>query len=265
VSDASAWEVLAVRYGTRSTTKSECYLDYASYGEPDAQLGMDYFFYVLRRGEKTILVDVGFDPVVGERRGRTVLHAPVDALRELGVAPMSVAQIVVTHLHYDHVGNLLAFPDAELLLHERELDFWCGPAGVPPEHAAPIEPEELDYVASAHRDGRVRLLDGSGSIADGIEVVCVGGHSPGQLVLVVSGRSGPVVLASDAVHYYEELERGWPFEIVVDLEEMVAGYATVKRLAGEHGAPIVAGHDPLVCERFPALEGERQGLGVRLS
>ena len=56
---------------------------------------MDYFFYVLRRGEQTILVDVGFDPVVGERRGRTVLHPPVDALRELGVAPMSVAQIVV--------------------------------------------------------------------------------------------------------------------------------------------------------------------------
>jgi glyoxylase-like metal-dependent hydrolase (beta-lactamase superfamily II) len=264
VCGASAWDVVAVRYGTRSTRKSECYLDFESYGEPDGPLEMDYFFYVLRRGGETLLVDVGFDPVVGERRGRTCLCAPVDALRELGIAPGSVAQIVVTHLHYDHVGNLLAFPDAELLLHERELDFWCGPDGVSAAHSAPIEREEIDYVASAHRDGRVRLLDDDGEVAKGVHAVRVGGHSPGQLILVVDGRSGPVLLASDAVHYYEELERGWPFEIVVDLEEMVTGYETVKRLAAERGAPVVAGHDPLVCERFPPLEDE-QGLGVRLS
>ena len=109
------------------------------------------------------------------------------------------------------------------------------------------------------------MLTGSGPVAQGIESVCVGGHSPGQLVLVVDGRDGPVLLASDAVHYYEELERGWPFAIFVDLDVMVAGYDVVRRLEAEHGVLAVPGHDPLVVDRFPALDGELADLGVRLS
>ncbi len=109
------------------------------------------------------------------------------------------------------------------------------------------------------------MLDGSGPVALGIEAVCVGGHSPGQLILLVDGRRGPVVLASDAVHYYEELERRWPFAIFVDLGGMVAGYEAVQRLASDHDAALVAGHDPLVLERFPLLGGEHSSLGAQIS
>ena len=83
----STYEVVAVRYATRATTKGECFYRYESYGEPDAPLGMDYFFYVLRDGRRTALVDTGFDPDVGERRGRTLLCRPLEALVRLGVAP----------------------------------------------------------------------------------------------------------------------------------------------------------------------------------
>jgi glyoxylase-like metal-dependent hydrolase (beta-lactamase superfamily II) len=263
--DAPVWDVLAVRYGTRVTRKSECYLDFASHGEPDAAVGMDYFFYVLRDGERTVLVDTGFDPTVGERRGRTTVCPPVEALALLGIRPEEVSLIVVTHLHYDHIGNLAAFPEAELAVHERELAFRLGPDGLRPEHAAVVEADEIAHVVEARAEGRVRVLTGSGPIAPGIDSVCVGGHSPGQLVLVVEGRRGPVVLASDAVHYYEELERRWPFAIVVDVDEMVAGYETVERLAGERGASVVPGHDPLVLDRFPPFADAPAELGVRLA
>ena len=66
-------------------------------------------------------------------------------------------------------------------------------------------------------------------------------------------------------NYYEELARGSPFAIFVDLEVMIAGYGVVRRLEAEHGIPAVAGHDPLVMDRFPRLDGELDGLGVRLS
>ena len=78
-------EVWAVRYGTRVTTRTEAYLNWHVYGEPDESFRMDYFFWIVRGGGRTTVVDCGFDPEVGRRRGREVLVDPVDALAALGI------------------------------------------------------------------------------------------------------------------------------------------------------------------------------------
>ena len=251
------YEVTALRYGTRTTRKSECYYRWSSYDEPDAEIGMDYFFWVLRNGDATIVVDTGFSPGSGARRGRTMLCPPVDALRRIGVEPESVETVVLTHLHYDHTGNVDAFPAAELAVQRRELEFWMSPEAKEPRHAAVVEPAEIDRITAA----ALRLLDGDGEIASGIDAICVGGHSPGQTVLLVEGKDGPVVLASDAIHYYEELELERPFEIFHDLNAMVEGYRTLRRLAELPGAVLVPGHDPEVMRRFSIIDG---GLGVAI-
>lgn len=253
------YEVVAVRYATRETTKSECYYRYSSYGEPDAPYRMDYFFWLLRSGDETIVVDTGFDPEVGARRGRSLVVAPLDALARLGVEPGAVSLLVLTHLHYDHTGNLEPFADAELVLPRRELEFWSGPLASKAQFAAIVEPAEIERVVAAQRAGRVRLFDGSTQVAPGIEAIDVGGHSPGQAILVVEGVDGPVVLASDAIHFYEELERDRPFEVLADLAEMYAAYDVLR----EHeraGAVVVAGHDPEVVTRFAGGAG-----GVRVA
>jgi len=260
-----SYEVLAIRYATRPTTKSECFFGYHAYGEPDAEISMDYFFWVLRDGSRTVLVDTGFDPAVGARRGRTCVCPPVEALARLGIAAESVSQILLTHLHWDHAGNLRAFPQAELVVQRRELAFWSGPQAARFHFAAYVEPEDVAFLVSAERSGRVRCLDGSEAIAPGIQAICVGGHSPGQQVTVVDGARGPVILASDAIHYYEELERDRPFAVVVDLDEMYRGYDTLRELAATRGSVLVAGHDPAVLERFPALTGDGEGLGARIA
>ncbi len=252
------YEVAALRYGTRRTRKSECYYRWSSYGEPDAEIGMDYFFWVVRNGDTTIVVDTGFHPDSGARRGRTCLCPPDEALRRIGVEPETVPTVVLTHLHYDHTGNLEWFPDAELIVQRRELEFWSGPEARHQQFAPLIEPEEIERIS----DRRLRLLDGDAEIAPGIQAICVGGHSPGQTVLVVETAGGSAVIASDAVHYYEELELERPFEIMVDLRAMYAGYATVGELARRRGAALLVGHDPEVMSRFPVLA---DGLGVRIA
>ena len=250
------YEVAALRYGTRRTRKSECYYRWSSYGEPDAEIGMDYFFWVVRNGDSTIVVDTGFHPDSGARRGRTCLCPPDEALRRIGAE--TVPTVVLTHLHYDHTGNLEWFPDAELIVQRRELEFWSGPEARHEQFASLIEPEEIERIS----DRRLRLLDGDAEIAPGIQAICVGGHSPGQTVLVVETAGGSAVIASDAVHYYEELELERPFEIMVDLRAMYAGYATVGELARRRGAALLVGHDPEVMSRFPVLA---DGLGVRIA
>ena len=153
------YEVLAVRYGSLSARKSELFYRYESYGDPDEPLEMAYYFWVLLGGTETIVVDTGFDPTVGVRRGRQCLCAPLDALARLGIDPSSVSTLVVTHLHYDHVGNLAAFPDAQLVVPRKELEFWTGPAAARYQFASHVEPDEIDWLERARRSGRVRLAD----------------------------------------------------------------------------------------------------------
>jgi glyoxylase-like metal-dependent hydrolase (beta-lactamase superfamily II) len=223
-------EILAVRYGTLSATKGDLFHEFDS-AEPQS---LDYFFWVLRYDDATVLVDTGFDPEVAARRGRDCLCPPVEALRRLGVG--SVDRVVVTHFHYDHVGNLPAFADAELLVPARELEFWTGSRLSDPH----VEAAEVEWIAAA---GPRTYGDGD-EVAPGVTALALPGHTPGQMGLVTES----VVLASDAVHFYEELEQRRPFWFFTDLAAMKASYEV---LAATEGT-IVPGHDPLVMERFPA-------------
>ena len=264
VPQTATFEVVAVRYGTLHARKSEFFHRFESYGEPDGETEMAYYFWVLTGGGRTILVDTGFDPAVGARRGRTCDIEPLEALRRLGIGPDDVDTVVVSHLHYDHTGNLAAFPQAQLVVPRKELEFWTGPFADRYQFAAHVEPREIALLDAAHRSGRVRLVDGTEQIEEGITAIVVGGHSPGQQVTVVAAAGGDVVLTSDAVHFYEELEADRPFGVVADLERMYDAYDLVNELESAPGAVIVPGHDPNVMTRFPGVAGQAGGVAVRI-
>jgi glyoxylase-like metal-dependent hydrolase (beta-lactamase superfamily II) len=279
-SSGADYEVTAVRYGTRSTTKSDVFLHYDSYGEPDEPIGMDYYFWVARSPARTILVDCGFNARSGARRGRTMLCAPGSALLRLGIAPDDISLLIITHAHYDHIGNLDEFPAAELIMSAREYEFWTGPLADRPLFATSSEASDIDALRRARDGGRLRLLPSPEAeappvpqdVADGVRVLEVGGHTPGELVVLVSDGEDEVVLASDALHYYDELRLDRPFRHVTDLPAMYAGYELLRGLADNGARKLVAGHDPEVMRRFPAVDGapaggasaEMAGFAVRL-
>ncbi len=246
------WTVIAARYGTLETTLADAYYRWPAYGDPDGPARLDYYFWIVRSGAETILVDTGFDPAVGARRGRTCLIEPAEAMERLGVTPDTVSRVMLTHLHYDHTGNLDRFPDAELLVPAVELDFWLGPMGRRGQFADHVEEADLDLLRAAVDDGRVRRLVGGEEIADGVHAMHLGGHSPGQMALAVFGTGAGVVLASDAVHFYDELERERPFAVIANLAEMYEAYDELREVAG--GGHIVPGHDPAVMDRYPRVE-----------
>jgi glyoxylase-like metal-dependent hydrolase (beta-lactamase superfamily II) len=260
----ATWEIVAIRYATLIQPKSRAYYRFESYGEPDADIPMDYFFWVLRSDAHTIVVDTGFDPAAGARRGRTCLCPPLEALARVGVESGAVEEIVITHLHYDHIGNLAAFPRAELHVPERELDFWTSPMASRFHFHEVVEAAEIARVEDARRDGRVRPFARAADIAPGIHAIDVGGHSPGQAILIVSTAAGEVVLTSDAIHFYEELELDRPFGVFADLREMYAAYDVLRDLAAG-GRVLVPGHDPQVMERFPGLGGDAAGIAVKVA
>jgi glyoxylase-like metal-dependent hydrolase (beta-lactamase superfamily II) len=263
VNDSARYEVHAVRYATLHATKGELFYRYGSYGEPDAAVEMAYWFWLLRSRDETIVVDTGFDPAVGARRGRTCLCPPVAAMRALGVEPATVSTVVVTHLHYDHIGNLAAFPEATLIVPRREFEFWTGPMAERFQFGSHVESGEIAHVERAAADGRVRFTEGTEEILDGVTAIAVGGHSPGQQVTAIRSEGGDVLLASDAVHFYEELELERPFAVMHDLEQMYAAYDVLKGFAWA-GAVVVPGHDPDVGNRFPRSAEAGAAMAVRI-
>lgn len=253
---APARQVLAVKYGYRVTSRAESYLNYHMYGEPDADLGIDYYFWVIRDGAEVVLVDTGFAPEVGRRKRRAHYTTPAEVLPALGIGADDVTAIVISHAHWDHIGNLRQFPRAQLVMSEAEYAFWTSPLAGRAHFAAHSEPDEIALLAQARKEDRLTLFAGTCAPAPGIELTEVGGHTPGQLIASVAtpdggpGSTSTVVLASDALHFYEEVERDWPFAILADLPAMYRAYDTLAQLAKQPGTRLVAGHDPLVRTRF---------------
>jgi glyoxylase-like metal-dependent hydrolase (beta-lactamase superfamily II) len=251
--DGPRYEAYALRYGTRPSTKSKELFRFDLLGGEDAPQQMDYYFWLLRDGARTILVDCGFDADRGRARGRHQDADPVELLAALDVRPEDVDQVVISHMHYDHVGNLDLFPDATVTMTRREYEFWSGPYGDRPLMQALVIPEELAMVQRLRAEGRLVCVDDVAEIAPGITVTAVGGHTPGQAIVEAPVRSGRVVLASDAIHYYEQLERDWPFRIFTDVEESYRSFDILRDLQARSGTAVVAGHDPRVGELFDSV------------
>ncbi len=258
-----AREVLAVKYGHRVTTRAESYLNFHLYGEPDADLDIDYFFWVIRDGADVILVDTGFAPEAGDRRRRAHYGTPAQALPLLGIDPADVTAIVITHAHWDHTGNVRQFPHAHVVMTEAEYAFWTSALAARRHFAAHSEPEEIALLERRRGDGTLSVFTGQSALAPGIELIEVGGHTPGQLIVTVAGPGGgTAVLASDALHFYEEVERDRPFAIIADLPAMYRAYDTLAQLASQPGTHLVAGHDPAVRDRFASYAPARPAMAA---
>jgi glyoxylase-like metal-dependent hydrolase (beta-lactamase superfamily II) len=244
----SAWEVFAVKYADRNArTRADSFLFDDAHDAPHA---MDYFMWLLRRGGETILVDTGYDSDEAAARGRPIRLDPVAALAPLGVAPEAVDRVIVTHLHYDHAGGLALFPNATLHMQAAEMAYATGPCMC---HDTLRTPFTAGHVCEAVRRlyaGKVIFHDGDAEIAEGVTIHRIGGHSRGLQAVRVLTEAGALVLASDAAHFYENVLKRKPFPIVVDLQDMLDGFARLEALADRPGL-IVPGHDPLVRQLFP--------------
>ncbi|MGO2113262.1 MAG: N-acyl homoserine lactonase family protein [Pseudoclavibacter sp.] len=258
--------VSIVRYGTRSGHKSEVYLNWNIYGRPDAPIDMDYFVWLIETGEQTIVVDTGFSTAGGAARNRTFLVHPADAYRALAVDPASAPEVLITHAHYDHIGNLDLFRSSRVTIAAAEYEFWTSGMERRAQFHHSVEDAELLELRRVHDEGRMRTFDEELEIVPGVRMVRVGGHTPGQSVVLVDTEAGRVALASDAVHYYEEYEDDVPFAFVADLPAMYAGFDLLHAWETDGTVQhVVSGHDPDTLNRFGVIDdGQLPGLTARI-
>lgn len=261
MSEPQTYEVYAVRYA--SMTKRYRHQNFIVADPHEGEMPMDYYVWAIVNDRRTIVVDTGFDAAEAARRGREIIREPREGLAMLGIDAATVEDVIVTHLHYDHAGTLDDFPRARFHLQELELAYTVSRhmCHQPFNHAYTAE-----HVCSMVRklfEGRVAFREREDEIAPGVTVHHVGGHTMGLQFVRVLTKRGWVVLASDASHYYENMEATAPFPIVYNLGDMVQGFARMRALA-ESPQHIVPGHDPLVLARYPAPKDALQGVVARL-
>jgi N-acyl homoserine lactone hydrolase len=212
--------------------------------------------WLVQGGGTTLVVDSGpGDPAsVKQLTGRELVldEAPAAALDRLGVRPAEIATVVLSHLHWDHSGGLDLFPNAEIYVHRRELQWAIAPL--------PIQEKSYEWQAPGRAlprwlgsRRRMKIIDGDRDIAPGLRLVHLPGHTPGCLGLCCNTRRGHHLIACDAVPTYENIEENVPPGWYVDLEE---AYRTLDRIR-DMADVVLPGHDIRVFDApsYPAMKG----------
>ena len=255
------YRIYAIRYAHLERTSTHNFLG----GDDHAQrMPLDYYVWAIVGADRTVIVDTGFDAVAAAGRGRELIRPVAAGLAAIGIDVGSVSDVVITHMHYDHAGNVPLFPRARFHVQDAEIAYCTGRSMTHRHLAAPFDARDVTIMVGRVFEGRVVFHDGDAPLLPGISLHHLGGHTLGLQVVRVDTARGPIVLASDAIHFWANLEREVPFPIVAEVPAYLEALRTLRTLAPsvDH---IIPGHDPLVLARFPAEPGTTDIVRLDLS
>jgi glyoxylase-like metal-dependent hydrolase (beta-lactamase superfamily II) len=243
------YQIYALKCGERDTTACEFF-----YREPSHErITLHYFVWLILGGPHPVLVDTAFGEEDAAARGLRDYVSPAAMVARLGVRAEDIPVALVTHLHWDHWAGYWRFPGAEFWIQRDEIAFWTGAVARYDAYKMSAHTGALAELVRLNYANRVRVVEGTREVLPGLHVHRLGGHTAGLQIVSVETAKGRVVLTSDASHFYRNVERFQPVQIITNLPEMLAGFETIRSLAGSPRL-IVAGHDPEVATRFDQVE-----------
>ena len=216
-------------------------------------------------GERRVfLVDTGFsggESMTGRRFDD--FETPDQVLAKIGLTPADIDAIILTHLHFDHAGNLAAFPDVPIYLQDREYRCWrdvvaaaAGGGGKARWPMSSMNPDDWPSIEHAVQSGRVRFVDGDEEIHPGLVLhLEADAHCFGCQWIELRTPEGPYVLAGDNVVTYANLERMWPPGYHQgNAWNLVDCYRRILELVGDDAFHRISpGHDMSLFERVPSF------------
>jgi glyoxylase-like metal-dependent hydrolase (beta-lactamase superfamily II) len=219
--------------------------------DPSRKMDIAMMVWLVRGNGRNILVDAGFyrDQFFQQWKIRD-FKKPSDAVAAAGVRPEDVTDIIVTHLHWDHADGADLFPKAHIWLQRDEYVYYTGEAWHGKQTHGGIDPEDVLAYVQMNLKGRVSFVDGDGQeILPGITCYIGGKHTYASQFVGVMTQQGRVILASDNVYLYENLEKHVPIAATLDAESNLRAQDRMRQLAAAERF-IIPGHDPALFERF---------------
>lgn len=224
------------------------------------EIPMIYTLLRPTEGDERILVDTGF------RNGRSMtgrafdaFESPEETLAKVGLHPKDITLVILTHLHFDHTGDLDAFPNARFVVQRRELEEWrkvvARDAGDQADKTkwslSSINPRDFEVLEKLEAKGRLTLLDGDTEVAPGVHCrLAADTHTFGSQWILVETSGGPYVLAGDCAYWYANIERMWPPGYIQGNPwRMLESYEAMLKEVGGDVNRIVVGHDMEIFKR----------------
>ena len=243
------YEVFAVRY---ATIPDFSVAGLVAGADRSRKLDIAMMVWVVRGGGRTILVDSGFYREQFFRQWKVAdFVKPSEAIKRIGLNPEDITDVIITHMHWDHADGMDLFPKAKIWLQKDELEYYAGQAWQARNTHGGIDPEDVLMAVKLNTAGRMGLVNGDAQeILPGITCYTGGKHTYASQFVGVNTAAGIVVLASDNMYLYENLEKHVPIAATLDPESNLRAQDRMKQLAASPKL-IIPGHDPAVMTNFP--------------
>jgi glyoxylase-like metal-dependent hydrolase (beta-lactamase superfamily II) len=219
----------------------------------DKTIQINYYFFVISGSDRVILVDCGCRPKLAEERDLIGYVNPVDALRKINIDADQIKHLIVSHIHFDHVGGIELFPEATIFIQKNEFDFWIKD---PMAKRAPFlqvtDPVVNDYLEGLEGDRRLRLVQGDEEILPGIQLLLCPGHTVGLQTVVVNTEKGKAVIGSDSAHTFSSYRTDIPSAIITDMISWIRSYDKIRAEASAIDL-IFPGHDLTLLDNYPEV------------
>jgi len=211
--------------------------------------------WLVRGAERTVLVDTGFDDkALAKQWGLENYRTVPEGLAGLKLTPEQITDVVLTHAHWDHIGNVTPYQRARVWIQEREYR-WASKL-VSPERPSRggIRLVDLQILDGLLAEGRLNLVAKGATIAPGIVLHDGGGHTEAiqWVEICTGGPVGTVVLASDTAYLYENVERVVPTGSTTKPERDRSALQQMRKTASRP-VLVIPGHDPDTFKRFPEI------------
>jgi glyoxylase-like metal-dependent hydrolase (beta-lactamase superfamily II) len=243
------YEIYAIRYATiPGFPVSELVAGAA----PERKLDLAMMIWLIRGNGRNILVDSGFyhDRFFKDWHVNDFTK-PSDALKRVGLKPEDITDLIISHMHWDHADGMDLFPNARIWIQKDELQYYAGEAWQSKDTHGGIDEEDVLTLVKLNMQGRVDLVNGDAQeIIPGVTCYTGGKHTYQSQYVGVQTAAGTVVLASDNMYLYENLERHVPIAATVDAASNLRAQDRMRQIAARPGL-IIPGHDPAVFEKFP--------------
>jgi glyoxylase-like metal-dependent hydrolase (beta-lactamase superfamily II) len=245
------YEIYAIRY---ATLPGFDVADLVAGADPARKLDIAMMIWLVRGNGHNILVDSGFyrEHFFKEWKVNDFVK-PSDALKPLGLKPEDITDVIISHMHWDHSDGMDLFPNARIWIQKDEFQYYAGEAWQTKEAHDGIDAEDVLTLVKLNTQGRVGLVNGDAQeILPGITCYAGGRHTYASQYVGVNTKAGTVVLASDNMYLYENLEKHVPIAATLDAVSNLRAQDRMKQLAASPGL-IIPGHDPAVMTKFPSV------------
>jgi glyoxylase-like metal-dependent hydrolase (beta-lactamase superfamily II) len=251
-SAAPEYSIEAIRYGiSPGVTVGDLIVG----GPKDEKVDVDFVVWLIRGGGHNILFDSGFHRQRWfEQWNIKDYLQPDEAVRQAGVKPEDITDVVISHAHWDHMGGIDLFPKATVWIQKSEFGYYTGEAWQAGGHHGGIDPDDVQQLVKLNTEGRLRLVDGDNvEILPGIRVYVGSRHTFASEYLRVEG-SLPFVLASDNVYFYRNLAEHKASATFSDTDHAanIKAQQRMIELAGSVDR-VVPGHDALQFQKYPTV------------